>query len=242
MKISTDLSLVKTIFFDVGNTLLLPNPSVEDVCVEILEGHGLSVGKKELLFALEKADRYYDDQYWKDDKFWLKEVDAAKFWAGLYELMLKEVGIEDNASDISMEIYNAFGKGHRWKPFSDVVPVFKKLVGNGYSLGLISNWDTRLATLMIETGLSEYLDFVVSSASVGFLKPQPQIFEIALKRADALAIESIHVGDHYYADIMGARSVGITPVLLDRNSKVDSSDCLLIRDLHELFDHLEAKT
>ncbi len=239
MKISTDVKVVKTIFFDVGNTLLLPDPSVEDVCIEILDGHGITVGKDELLFALEKADRYYEDQYWKDDRFWLKEVDAAKFWAGLYELMLKEVGVVEGAADISREIYDAFGEGHRWQPYPDVVPVFKKLVDSGYSLGLISNWDTRLATLMVETGLSEYLDFVVSSASVGFLKPQPQIFEIALKRAKALAVESIHVGDHYYADIMGARTVGITPVLLDRKSKVDTSDCLLIRDLHELLDHLE---
>ncbi len=233
------MSVIKTIFFDVGNTLLLPNPSVEDVCIEILEEHGKSVSKEELLFALEKADRYYEDQYWKDDRFWLKEVDTAKFWAGLYELMLNEVGIKDGASEISIEIYNAFGKGNRWQPFPDVVPVFKKLVDSGYSLGLISNWDSRLATLIAEIGLSKYLDFVVSSANVGFLKPQPQIFEIALKRADALATESIHIGDHYYADVMGARSVGITPILLDRNSKVNSSDCLLIRDLHELLDHLQ---
>jgi putative hydrolase of the HAD superfamily len=48
----------------------------------------------------------------------------------------------------------------------------------------------------------------------------------------------MHVGDHYYADIMGARSVGITPVLLDRKGTLGAADCLVVNDLGELCDYL----
>lgn len=238
MNFSLDPNNLKAIFFDVGNTLLLPNPSVEDVCIEILAKRGYRVDKDQVLKALVKADKAYEDQYWKDDRFWLSEIDAARFWSGLYELMLREVGLDGDAGEVSDEIYRAFGKGHRWQPYPDVVPAFIKLAARGYKMGLISNWDTRLATLMVEIGLSDYLDFVVSSASVGYLKPQPQIFEIALSRANVSPDEALHVGDHYYADVMGAKSVGITPVLIDRHSKIESSDCLLINDLNDLLAHL----
>lgn len=228
----------KSIFFDVGNTLLLPHPSVEKVCAEILSDHGYHVSPEDLLPALKKADEAYEEQYWKDDRFWLTEVDAADFWAGLYELILREVGVDGDARFIAEKIYTAFGQADRWQPFDDVIPVFERLVAMGYNLGLISNWDTRLPSLMVETGLSKYLDFVISSASVGLLKPQPQIFELALSRAGVEAAEALHVGDHYYADVLGARSVGITPILIDRRGKVGSSDCLLIKDLFGLLDYL----
>lgn len=238
MEFKSDFKNIKALFFDVGKTLLKPHPSVEEVCAEVLAEYGYSVSPGELLPALVKADKAYEEQYWKDDRFWLKEVDAAKFWAGLYKIMLTEVGIDGEADAIAENIYNTFGKGRRWRPFDDVVPAFEIMVTKGYQLGLISNWDSRLSSLMVETGLSRYLDFVISSASVGFLKPQPRIFELALERAGVTAAEAVHVGDHYYADIMGARSVDITPVLIDRHGQTEKADCLLISDLLELVEYL----
>ena len=43
---------------------------------------------------------------------------------------------------------------------------------------------------------------------------------------------AVHVGDHYYADVLGARSVGLTPVLIDRAGRAEkagSFDCLVIQ-------------
>ena len=162
----------------------------------------------------------------------------AQFWIELYGLMLGEIGIENDVSDLAAEIYEEFGDGQRWQPYPDVLPTLAKLSDLGYKIGLVSNWDTRLTSLSIDTGLSRYLDFVISSATVGFLKPQPEIFELALERAETEPKDAIHVGDHYYADILGARSVGITPVLLDRNGTVPQADCLVINSLTELVDYL----
>ncbi len=238
MEFKSDFQNIKALFFDVGKTLLRPHPSVEEVCSEVLAGYGYNISSDELIPALMKADKAYEEQYWKDDRFWLKEVDAAKFWAGLYKLMLKEVGIDGEAKTIAENLYNTFGKASRWRPFDDVVPAFEIMVAKGYRLGLISNWDSRLSSLMVETGLSKYLDFVISSASVGFLKPQPRIFELALERAGVEAAQALHVGDHYYADVMGARSVDILPVLIDRQRQTKTADCLLINDLLELVEYL----
>lgn len=230
----SDFSNIKAIFLDVGNTLLAPHPSVEEVCAGILKQRGYSVDKSDLLEGLRLADEAYEERYWKDDSFWSKEVDTGEFWTRLYELMLRHVGLDGDAYDVGAEIYREFGKGQCWRPYADVIPAMKRLSAAGYKMGIISNWDTRLSSLAVETGLSPFLEFVISSASVGMLKPQPGIFALALGRAGVEAREALHVGDHYYADVMGARGAGITPVLLDRKRAVDKADCLLINGLEEL--------
>lgn len=230
----------KAIFFDVGNTLLLPYPSVADICAEVLGGSGYEIDPITMSEAVAFADMTYEKRYLEDDSFWMKEADTARFWIELYELMLGEVGIERDANALAVEIYEEFGNEQRWQPYPDVMPALEKLAAFGYKIGLVSNWDARLTSLSIETGLSRYLDFVISSATVGFLKPQPEIFELALTRAGVEAADAMHVGDHYYADIMGARSVGITPVLLDRRGIVPQSDCLVVNSLNELVDYLRS--
>lgn len=232
------LHAFKAIFFDVGNTLLLPFPSVVDVCAEVLALHGYSIDPARLTRALMLADRTYEEEYLRDDTFWMKESDTADLWTKLYESMLSEAGLKEKTAELASDIYTEFGQANRWQPYPDVMPTLARLSEAGFKIGLVSNWGTQLTSLSIDTGLSKYLDFVVSSANVGLIKPQPQIFELALERAGVEAAETMHVGDHYYADIMGARSVGITPVLLDRKGAVSQSDCLVINSLHELVNYL----
>ena len=45
----------------------------------------------------------------------------------------------------------------------------------------------------------------------------PRIFNCALAAVGVSAEETVHVGDTYEADIVGAQSVGIRPILLDRD-------------------------
>jgi putative hydrolase of the HAD superfamily len=228
----------KAVFFDVGNTLLLPYPSAADICSEVLGRHGRRVDPIDLVRALDLADLAYEEKYRQDDSFWMKEADTASFWIELYELMLSHAGVEDDTTALATDIYTEFGYAQSWQPYPDVVPALTRLSEAGFTIGLVSNWDTRLTSLSIDMGLSKYLDFVISSANVGLLKPQPEIFELALERAGVTAAEAMHVGDHYYADIMGARSVGITPVLLDRKGTLGAADCLVVNDLGELCDYL----
>jgi len=67
------------------------------------------------------------------------------------------------------------------------------------------------------------------------------LYELALQRANSIADYSLHIGDSYIHDVLGARAVGITPVLLDRGKHLEEShvDCLLVHSLTELLDLLE---
>ncbi len=224
----------KAIFFDVGNTLIYPYPSVVDVCLEILRKEKIIVDRKLLKQAVMEADYHYERLYNEDDTFWTSEKRIIKLWKNLYANAFKKIGLRKNLSILGEKVYEEFGKPHRWKLYEDVLKVLERLKKKGKIIGIISNWDTRLADIFLGLGVSNYFDFIISSANVNYHKPSPGIFELALDRANALSTEAVHIGDHYYADILGARSVGIAPILIDRLSQVDKADCPIINKLSQL--------
>ena len=229
--------MIKAVFFDAGNTLLLPHPSVEEVCLEVLSSHGLRADPEDVRRGLELADRYYEERYREDDTFWASEEEAAAMWSEMYALALREAGVGPYR-ELGRELYEEFGKGDRWALYPDVMPAVERLHGMGLRMGIVSNWDVRLPGLCHHLGLSRYLEFVISSANLGRIKPEASIFRAALERVGLEAREAVHVGDHYYADVLGARAAGLHPVLLDRAGRAQTPDCPVIRSLTELPDLL----
>lgn len=226
----------RAVFFDAGNTLLRPYPSVEHVCTEVFGRNGYHVEQDDLKDAVEAGDKYYEERYWQDDTFWCSEHKARSLWVDLYSLVARELGINGDRRRLAQEIYDEFGFHHRWQLFPDVLSTLEGLKELGLKIGIISNWDSRLSDLCSGIGITDYLEFIMCSAVIGRLKPQPEIFHMALDRAEVRPIEALHVGDHYYADVLGARAAGITPVLIHRTGNATKSDCETISDLRLLLE------
>ena len=110
-----------------------------------------------------------------------------------------------------------------------------------YTLGVISDWGLSLGSILRDLDLIKYFDCVLISSVTGYGKPSPLLYEEALKRANAIADYTVHIGDTYISDVLGARAVGMTPVLLDRSKKLTGRhvDCLLAHSLYDLLDLLE---
>ena len=154
-------------------------------------------------------------------------------WSDMYALAFEDIDPEASP-DLGRALYEEFGKGERWTLYPDVLPAIRELHDMGMRMGIVSNWDARLPGLCHHLGLSRYLDFVISSANLGRIKPQASIFDYALGRVGAVPRETVHVGDHYYADVLGARAAGINPVLIDRWEYAPGADCTVITSLSEL--------
>ena len=209
---------LRAVFFDVGNTLLYPYPNVATVVREILadEGHLHDLAAIDELMPL--VDAYYEDRYRTDDTFWTDEGETSQVWIGMYSLLCRRLGIENGAETIARRVYDEFGDPARWRAYDDVAPALERLRGRGLSIGIISNWDQRLEGLLNGLGLGSLIDAVISSAVVGLHKPDPRIFELACETLAVAPAEAAHVGDHYYADVVGASAAGMFPVLIDRFS------------------------
>ena len=82
--------------------------------------------------------------------------------------------------------------------------------------------------------MREFFGTVVDSARVGYEKPDPRIFEHALRVSGAEPATTLHVGDLYDADILGARAAGIHAALLDPFDDWHHVDCQRFRDVPEL--------
>src|SRR5437868_866210 len=72
-----------------------------------------------------------------------------------------------------------------------------------------------VSPVLARTGLDTYFESLVLSSEVGSEKPDPAIFREALRQMPVSPERAIFVGDFYSIDVVGARGVAITPILLD---------------------------
>jgi putative hydrolase of the HAD superfamily len=136
---------------------------------------------------------------------------------------------------------NAYHKQFNlWETVPDeVAPALAALRARGFQLVVVSNANGTLLDAFTRLGLVESLDVIFDSHVVGIEKPDPRFFQHALEQARARAETTVHVGDLYHVDVVGARSAGIAAVLLDVANLYADYDCRRVRSLTQLVDLLD---
>lgn len=107
---------------------------------------------------------------------------------------------------------------------------------------MVSNFDSRLREILRACGLLSHFSFLITSEEAGAAKPDPAVFEQALRRCGAPAASVAHIGDHYVNDYVASRSVGIHGFLLERRMEGRAVDVLpeyRLRSLEELPSRLQ---
>ena len=72
----------------------------------------------------------------------------------------------------------------------------------------------------------------------GIEKPSSQLFLLALEKIGTPPLATYYVGNEYEVDVIGARSVEIEPILIDRDNILPFADCLRFTNLFEVAAHL----
>jgi putative hydrolase of the HAD superfamily len=176
---------------------------------------------------------------------WASEEAIHDFWLTYYMNMLRpliEEHDETRLRQLAQAIHHEYDSPTRWQIYPDVLPTLEALqASKRYTLGAISDWGISLGPILQRLQLNTYFDCLLISALTGHSKPSPTLYETALERANAVADYTMHIGDSYTLDVLGARAVGMIPVLLDRKGLLERSqvDCLLIHTLTELLPLLE---
>jgi HAD superfamily hydrolase (TIGR01509 family) len=98
-----------------------------------------------------------------------------------------------------------------------------QLTDAGIKLALVSNLAEPYARAIRQHRLDDLVDVTVYSYGVGFAKPEPEIFEIALERLNVKAEDAVMIGDDSTNDVEGARSVGITAFLVEAGGEDDGA-------------------
>ena len=197
-----------------------------------LEGRGLAVSAAEAGAALRAEIAYYrehhDSAVDEPSLERLRDRCAEVFQAAL-------PGPARDGDPARMR--EALLDGLRFRAFDEVPGVLRALRARGARLVVVSNWDVSLHGVLRETGIDQLVDGVLTSAEERASKPDPRIFERALQLAGGVPPEQAwHVGDDLVADVGGAQTAGITPVLVDRDGSAPAAPGVLtVRTLAELL-------
>ena len=225
---------LETVFLDAGGVLIHPNWwRISAVLAE----HGVRVSPEALMKADPLARREIDDGH-----FVGTTTDASRGWL-FFDLMLARAGIvrSEATGAALVELHRYHSASNLWEYIPDaVIPALERLRGRALRLVVVSNANGTLRAHMDRLDLTRRFDCVLDSADEGVEKPDPRFFEIALTRSGARKENTIHVGDLYHVDVVGARHAGLRGVLLDEADLRPDADCPRVRTLDELVSRIAA--
>jgi REG-2-like HAD superfamily hydrolase len=109
-----------------------------------------------------------------------------------------------------------------WKKVEGAEEILNHFYKVGVPLGVISNYDERLETVLKAMDLHHYFQFIITSYRAGFEKPDSRIFHLALCQLGNISIkpnEALHVGNMPEIDYLGAVKAGWNAALVHHNPK-----------------------
>lgn len=235
------LRMTKAVFFDWFNTLARYEPPRYLLHCQACRELDIEVSPETMRHGVFIADKYFFEENAKSPVEKRESEEKAKVYFHYQDVLLTEAGIKvtkEQLLQIMNKVQQLF-KGVTFALFDDVLSTLKALKEQKLVLGLLTNATKDLISAYGKLGLKPYLDFVVTSEEAGDDKPQPAIFLMALQHAGVSASEAMHVGDQYMIDIVGARGVGIRPILIDRyDIYPEVTDCPRIHTLAEVAEYI----
>ncbi len=100
--------------------------------------------------------------------------------------------------------------------FPYTIEILEYLKQKDYKMHLITNGFESVQFKKIKnSGLQDYFIEVITSEASNSLKPQKEIFEYALKNANASVEKSIMIGDNESADIQGGINIGMDTIFVN---------------------------
>jgi putative hydrolase of the HAD superfamily len=227
--------MIKAISFDFYNTLVQFWPPLDEIQHSACQGLGLNVDQSQIERGYSVADVYFNQENGLRPLADRSEDDRLAFFSRYEQILLENSGLAVSL-DLAKEIWRlAMAVPKDFIAFEDTLPALELLKSQGYRMGILSNLRRDMGQLCEQLGISGYLDFCINSAEAGAEKPHAPIFLAALDRVSVAPSEAVHVGDQYHSDVLGARGVGMYPVLIDRGGwQADVDDCPKISSLSDL--------
>ncbi len=206
------------VFFDAAGTLIEVRGSVGEIYGRVARRHGVEASPALIQSGFMRAFRGQPPMAFPvgtpPDRLRALEYD---WWRRLAREVFADEAFPAFEAFFA-EVFEYFRRAEAWYVFEDVLPTLSALRERGVRMAVISNFDSRLDDLLAEMGLREYFEAVHISTRLGAEKPDPAIFDAALRRHGIAPAEALHIGDRAEADLAGAEAAGIRGLLIDRKN------------------------
>lgn len=250
------VSRLRLITFDATNTLLRYRESVGKAYSGVAKHYGVPTDPHHVnaKFRVEMQRMAAEHPNFGSDT----GMTSQQWWAELVRRTLsgsRSIS-ESLMKTIASHLYELYKTSQCWEPNLGTVETLQRLRQSGRKLGVISNSDERLDSILTDLRLRHYFDFVIASAVVKVQKPSRDIFSLALICASSdvrlKPDDAMHVGDNIELDYLAAKRAGWSALLLVNdeshrqralsNGRVDPADVIQrLTDIVKVVDAQESR-
>ncbi|MFI7061852.1 HAD family hydrolase [Kribbella sp. NPDC050124] len=117
-----------------------------------------------------------------------------------------------------------------WAAYPDAKPALEVARSNGFRIGVLTNGSTTQQNAKLAAiGLTDLIDVVCTSESLGVSKPDPQAYLMTCEALGVDPADTVMIGDNLELDVLAARQAGLTAHHLDRAAGISLLDLLRLR-------------
>jgi HAD superfamily hydrolase (TIGR01509 family) len=239
LALTTDVDLL---CLDAGNTIIfLDHARLAELCAGVgfvTSAAALVRAEGEAKIAVEIGEGL--DLGWTD-----AEVLGKRSWAVVVATILQKAGLaRERVATVMQPIWSE----HRTRNLWSVVPTglregVARVRARGVRVAVVSNSEGMLDRVLADLGIADVFDCLIDSAVVGVEKPDPRIFRLTLERMEVDALRTVHLGDTYATDVVGARAAGVRVGLIDVHGHYAAHhpDVPRVRSVAQLADAIAAR-
>jgi putative hydrolase of the HAD superfamily len=216
----------EAVLFDAAETLFTTRGSVGEIYGFVAREYGCTASFEEIQAAFVHQFRNSGPLSTSDEKGW---------WRDVVHRVFAEVGIVRDFNRFFEKVYDQFRDSRGWMLFPETREVLTELKQRGLKLGVISNFDSRVYSVMNDLRIRDYFHTVTISSETGYAKPDPEIFSAAATALNSDPQNILLVGDSLSDDVLAARHIGIRSILIDRANRYRDVDVQRIDSLRDVL-------
>jgi REG-2-like HAD superfamily hydrolase len=187
---------VKAVSLDAAGTLLHPHEPVAATYAAFARKHGSTATVEQVSAELPRAmaelrSLRTGDPHWR------------AYWTAV---VARATGCDE--AELVGDLYEHFAHATAWRLADGARECIMTLTAAGLKVGVLSNWDVRLRSILDELDVTPLLDGILVSAEIGSDKPDRGAFLAVCKGFSVKPQEVLHIGDDASIDVEGARAAG----------------------------------
>ena len=185
---SVELLQTRWLFFDLGNTLINEEKPIEH---RIHQMAG-TFAERSIQVSAEAVRRAFQEA-------------SAEFAPRLIVRAVEKLA--DDPVDRAYILQEVRYRKELEEPYPEAFELLRNLEPR-YGIGIIANQSAGTEGRLERYGLSSFISICLSSAEIGLEKPDPAIFQLALKQVQCKPHQAVMIGDRLDNDIRPAKSLG----------------------------------
>jgi putative hydrolase of the HAD superfamily len=228
---ASSLHGIRGVLLDAVGTLIHPDPPASVVYADIGRKFGSRWTQAEIAKRFRAAFHHEEAEDWRDNLRTSEEREERR-WRHIVSEVLDDVADKEECFRI---LFDHFAQPAAWRCEDETGPLLNTLAARGYGLGIASNYDRRLRSVVAGMPALALVKHLIISAEVGWRKPAAEFFAAVSAKFELPPGELLFVGDDRANDYEGARSFGMQVILFDPQEKMIETDVVRIKSLSELL-------